>query len=507
MNYRIGIDVGGTFTDFLLVDEHGNFEIYKKPTTPEDPTIGVFDGLNAMATGIGIPLPDFRGLVDLMSPEEMRELQWQRLQRQIRYDYDNSIHYRRKMDEAGIRPNDIRTFEDFQQIPIMTKEEHRRVQQESIDRFGHPYGMITCAPLERIVRISATSGTTGTPTLYTLIKHDVEVVNEMHARKYWRAGLRPGHIVLQGLSLSMFTGGLPLSDGLQAMGLCCVPVGIDGGTKRLIDFLLLTKPHALIATPSFCEYLIERAPELTGKQASELGIKWFFCAAEPGGIESVRKRLREDFGARVFDHTGGGHAFHGICCGDEEYRGMHFVSPDHCVLEIVDPETKKPLDMVDGAAGEMVFTFIDWEGGPFLRYALGDIIQVFTKPCACGFPGMRFKILGRSDDMLIVKGVNVYPSAIQEAISDFVPRTTGVFKILLDKPGPLVRPPLRLRVEHGPGLVGDDIDRLATDLRVYMRDKLRITPELELVPPGSIKVEKGATGKVKLIEIQERQTQ
>jgi phenylacetate-CoA ligase len=440
--------------------------------------------------------------IETMPAEEMRELQWGRLQQQVRYDYDNSLHYRRKLDEAGISPDDIRSFEDFQQIPLMTKEEHRRAQQESIDRFGHPYGTVTCAPLDKIVRLSSTSGTTGTPTLYTLTAHDVNVVNEMHARKYWRAGLRPGHVVLQGLSLSMFTGGLPLSDGLQAMGLCCVPVGIDGGTKRLIDFLLLTKPHALIATPSFGEYLIEKAPSLTGKEAKDLGIRWFFCAAEPGGgIESVRKRLREGFGARVFDHTGGGHAFHGICCGDEEYRGMHFTSPDHCVLELVDPETKKPVEMTHGAIGEMVFTFIDWEGGPFLRYLLGDIIQVFTIPCECGFPGIRFKIVGRGDDMLIVKGVNVYPSAIQEAVSNFVPKTTGTFRILLDKPGPLVRPPLRLTIEHGSGLSHHEVAQLSTDLRAYMRDNLRINPELQLVPAGSMEVKKGATGKVKLVEI------
>ncbi len=385
--------------------------------------------------------------VETMSEEELRELQWKRLKKQIKYDYDHSIYFQEKFKKAGVKPKDIASLEDFQKVPLMTKDEHRRAQQESIERFGHPYGLVTCAPMEKIVRISSTSGTTGMPTLYTLTKHDVAVLNEMHARKYWRAGLRPGHVVLQALSLSMFTGGLPLSDGIQAMGLCCVPVGIEGGTKRIVDFLLLTRPQALIATPSFGEYLIEKSLSLTGKEAKDLGIRWFFCAAEPGGgINAVRKRLAEGFQARVYDHTGGGHAFHGICCGDEEYRGMHFISPDHCILELIDPETKKPVDMKDGAVGEMVFTFLDWEGGPFLRYVLGDILQIFTKPCVCGFPGIRFNILGRGDDMLIVKGVNIYPSAIKEAVARFHPRTTGVLKILLDKPGPLVKPPLKLQV-------------------------------------------------------------
>jgi phenylacetate-CoA ligase len=330
----------------------------------------------------------------------------------------------------------------------------------------------------------------------------VDVLNEMHCRKYWRAGLRPGHIVLQALSLSMFTGGLPLSDGLQAMGLCCVPVGIEGGTKRIIDFLELTKPQVIIATPSFGEYLIEKAPSLLGKEAKDLGIRWFFCAAEPGGgIPAVRERLHKGFNARVFDHTGGGHAFHGICCGDKEYRGMHFISPDHCILELIDPETKKPLKMADGAIGEMVFTFIDWEGGPFLRYVLGDMLQIYTKPCECGFPGIRFKILGRGDDMLIVKGVNIYPSAIKDAISHFHPRTTGALKILLDQPGPLVKPPLRLKLEYGPDVMQNELPILKEELKKYIRDNLRVNPEIELVPPDSIPLETGATGKVKLIEV------
>lgn len=440
--------------------------------------------------------------IETMSEEEMKGLQWKRLKKQLRYNYDHSIYYREKFKGAGLTPPDIRSFEDFQKIPLMTKDEHRQAQKESIERFGHPYGLMTCAPIEKIVRISSTSGTTGMPTLYTLTKHDVGVVNEMHCRKYWRAGLRPGHIVLQALSLSMFTGGLPLSDGIQAMGLCCVPIGIEGGTKRIIDILQLTKPQVLIATPSFGEYLIEKAPSLLGKEAKDLGIRWFFCAAEPGGgIPAVRERLRDGFNARVFDHTGGGHAFHGICCGDPEYRGMHFISPDHCILELIHPETKEPVEMKDGAIGEMVFTFIDWEGGPFLRYVLGDMLRIYTQPCACGFPGIRFKILGRGDDMLIVKGVNIYPAAIKDAISHFHPRTTGTLKILIDQPGPLVKPPLRLKVEYGMKVRQNELPILKEELKKYIKDNLRVNPEVELVPPNSIPLETGATGKVKLLEV------
>jgi phenylacetate-CoA ligase len=443
--------------------------------------------------------------IETLPSEEIKALQWQRLKEQLQYNFDHSEYYREeKFLKTGLTPNDIHTFEDFQKIPLMTKDEHRWIQEESLRRFGHPYGLITCAPTEKIIRINSTSGTTGQPTLYTLTKHDIDVLNEMHARKYWRTGLRAGHIVLQALSLSMFTGGLPLSDGLQAMGLCVVPVGIEGGTRRVLDFMELTKPNVLIATPSFGEYLIDQTPKLIRKEAGELGIRWFYCAGEPGaGIPSLKKKLQQGFGAKVFDHTGGGHAFHGISCDTDPYPGMHFVSPDHCILELVNPESKEPVEMVDRAVGEMVFTFIGWEGGPFMRYALGDLIQIFTKPCACGWPEMRFKILGRADDMLIIKGANVYPAAIKNAVGEFAPRTTGALRILLDRPGPRVKPPLKLRIEYGlENMSGGQKHALAMELTDYIREKLRVNPAIELVPPFSLPRD---SGKTSLIVIQKKQ--
>jgi phenylacetate-CoA ligase len=439
--------------------------------------------------------------IETLPPEDLKALQWRRLKKQLQYNYDHSEFYREeKFHKVNLTPKDINTFKDFHNIPLTTKDEHRWTQEESLRRFGHPYGLITCAPIEKIIRINSTSGTTGQPTLYTLTKNDIDVLNEMHARKYWRTGLRPGNIVLQALSLSMFTGGLPLADGLQAMGLCVVPVGIEGGTQRVLDFSLLTRPDVLIATPSFGEYLIEQTPKLIGKQARELGIRWFYCAGEPGaGIPSLRKKLQDGFGAKVFDHTGGGHAFHGISCDIEPYPGMHFISPDHCVLELVDPETHEPLAMTDGAIGEMVFTFIGWEGGPFMRYALGDLIQIFSEPCACGWPEIRFKILGRADDMLIIKGVNIYPAAIKSLVGEFVPDTTGALRIVLDGPGPLVTPPLKLRIEYGyQDMTDEDKNTFVRDLTDAMRDRLRINPKIELVPPQSLPRKAGKTSLIQI---------
>ncbi|MBW2302409.1 MAG: AMP-binding protein [Deltaproteobacteria bacterium] len=440
--------------------------------------------------------------IETLSRDEIRALQLKRLKEQVRYNYDRSPFYRAKFDQVGARPEDIQSFEDFTKIPVMTKDEHRRIQEESIERYGNPYALLACAPKEKIIRINSTSGTTGMPTLYTLTRHDVEIVNEMHARKYWRAGIRPGDVMLQALSLSMFTGGLPLSQGIMHMGACVVPVGIEGGTKRVLEFLRLTSPVAIIATPSFGQYLIEKCPRLTGKPATELGLRWFFCAGEPGGGNpEVRKVLAEGFGAKVFDHTGGGHAFHGISCDEppERFSGMHFVSEDHCLLELVDPGTKEPVKIEDGAVGEMVFTFLDWEGGPFMRYALGDMLQVFTKPCTCGMPGIRFKIIGRADDMLIVKGVNVYPEAIRTAVLKFTPRVTGFFRILLDKPGPLVPPPLNIRIEYGPGVKETDLSELEEQMVRYFKEEIRITPRFQWVPPETLPREKKKTRYVEVL--------
>jgi phenylacetate-CoA ligase len=249
--------------------------------------------------------------------------------------------------------------------------------------------------------------------------------------------------------------------------------------------------------------LIEQAPQLIGKKASELGIKWFFTAAEPGGGNpEMRKLLSEGFGgAKIFDHTGGGHGFHAATCEEppETCSGMHLMSADHCIVELIDPKTKKNIEIENGATGEMVMTFLDWEGGPFMRYAFGDIIQVFTDPCPCGRTGMKLKIIGRADDMLIVKGVNVYPEAIKKEILSFRPEVTGFFKILLDKPGPRVTPPLTLKVEYGSILEEKKVASLEERMLKQFKGNLRISPRFIWVPPDSIPRE---TKKTKYVEVE-----
>ncbi|GAB6061520.1 phenylacetate--CoA ligase family protein [Deferrisoma palaeochoriense] len=423
--------------------------------------------------------------VERLDGEALRDLQWTRLRRQVAYAYEASPFYRRWLDGAGVRPEDLTSWEAFRAVPVLTKDDLRRAQAESLAERGDPFGGICCAPRDRVVRVNATSGTTGTPTLYLLTAHDVAVVNEMHARKYWRAGIRPGHVMLQALSLSMFTGGLPLSQGIMHLGAAVVPVGVDGGSRRVLEFARLTRPDAIIATPSFGLHLIERCPALLGCDLRDLGLRWFFAAGEPGGSDpAIRARLEEGFGARVFDHTGGGHAFHAITC--ETNTGMHFVSADHCLLELVEPGTHRPVEPADGARGELVVTFLAWEGTPFLRASFGDVVELRTSPCPCGRPGPRISILGRADDMLIVKGVNLFPEAVRGLLEEFVPRVTGHFRIVLSGPGPRVDPPLRLRVERGEGVEGAALAQLEREIVDAMRDRLRVRPVIEWVAPGAL---------------------
>ncbi len=191
---------------------------------------------------------------------------------------------------------------------------------------------------------------------------------------------------------------------------------------------------------------------------------------------------------------GGAWGFFMVSC--REHRGMHIVSPDLCLVEAIDPETAQAVPIEDGTVAEMAFTSLDWEAGPILRYNMGDITEFLTAPCACGLPGTRYRILGRADDMLIVKGINVYPAAVRNVVAGFMPRVTGAMRIVLDEPGPKITPPLQLRIEHGPDVGQDDLLTLCAELEDRIRDLLRFRPQIELIPPGSLE---RSTHKTKLI--------
>jgi phenylacetate-CoA ligase len=273
------------------------------------------------------------------------------------------------------------------------------------------------------------------------------------------------------------------------MGVRSVNVGLEGGSEAVLRFAELTRAETLVATPSLLEYLVERSPEILGKPIGALPIRRLISGGEPGaGLPETRQMLVTTFDAELFDFIGPTSQFGYVSCLSPEYQGMHNVAADLHVWaeDLVDPETKEPIDVTDGVIGEGYMTDLAREAGPVLKYAYGDILQVFTEPCGCGLPGNRIKMLSRADDMLIVKGVNVYPSAVKSVIEGFQPRTTGAMRIVLTQPPPMVPPPLRLVVELGGGTDQQDQSTLRDHIRAKLHYQLRFTPEIDFVAANTL---------------------
>jgi phenylacetate-CoA ligase len=433
-------------------------------------------------------------------PTQDDEATQQRLRRQIAYCLKTPF-YRELFERHSIDPTKIRTLDDVRNMPVLvTPEIHRQAQEASVDRDGHPFGTYLAAPVEDVISVSSTSGTTGTPTLYAFTAHDVAVTDKLWQRALRFVGVEPGDCVLQGFGLSMYLAGLPLVRALERMGARPVPIGAEAGAEKLLRMARMVRPRVLACTPSYAEHLLERVPEVLGMSARDLGIEIIICAGEPGaGLPEVRRKLQEGWGAQVYDMLGGAHGIMMSSCDHAEYQGMHVLGNDYSVsTHLVDPTSGDPLDITDGISGERVKTSIEWEAQPPLRYSVGDIYQVFTDPCPCGRAGDRVKVLGRVDDLLIVKGVKIYPAAVKNLVNGFVPEATGEMRIVLSQKPPRVVPPLRLRVEYRAGLDQAGQEGLRDQIVQAMHSRLTIRPEVELVPAGTLpRTEK----KQQLIEI------
>ena len=438
---------------------------------------------------------------ETMPRDALQELQWQKLKKQIRYIYDKSEFYRDKFREIGIHPDNIQTIQEFRELPIfMNKIIDRETQEVTREKYGHPFGEYLCVAPQDVRAIHSTSGTTGLPVFEAFSKHDITVQSEVLARTFWRSGLRPGDYVIHATGLSMWLAGMVPMRAYEYMGIAGIPVGAESGVGRVLQFAKLIKAKGMFCIPSFAEYMIRKSPEVAGINARDLGIQIIIAVGEPGaGIPETRRMLVGGFNAKLYDSTGGIWGFGAISCDSEDYHGMHLVCEDYHYLDIVDPETKKPIDMSGGGGvGEMVHTALEWEAAPSFRYALGDMIELITEPCPCGMPGMRMKYIGRVDDLIIVKGVNVYPSAIKGVVDSFIPRVTGEMRIVLNTPPPRVEPPLRMKVEYGPNMDKGELDQLRQQLENAISSSLRVHPAIELVPPNSLVID--PSKKAKLIE-------
>ena len=434
----------------------------------------------------------FLDQMNQMSPDEIREYQESKLKTQLRYCYDHSEFYREKFDSLGLKPEDIRSMEDLRNLPIfMRKDDERKSAEASLEKYGHPFGLHLCAPVDEIYLTGTTSGTTGTPTFsYTFTKKDMEFLSPRIAKRLSLAGVAKGDRVAFFFALGIYATTMTLW-GLRELGALPIDIDARAGSEVFLRFIELTRPTFIACTPSFAEYLIKKAPEILGKEVQEFRLKGLLTTGEIGiGIPEIKKKLETAYGCRVYDYWAPCGNAPAISCDSDVYYGLHAIAPDVCTSydDLVDPITKKPVDSdVDGAIGEMVHTNLQREACPAVKYAYGDVVQVFTKECpGCGFKGKRVKVIGRADDMLIVKGVNVYPTAIKNVISTFIPDVTGEMRVVLESPPPRVVPPLKLKVEHGSHVGREELPGLASRLAQALHDAIKIRPEIKLVPPGTL---------------------
>lgn len=413
----------------------------------------------------------------------LRELQWEKLQHRLREAYDVSPYWRRRLDEAGARPERITSWKAFAElVPPYVKADYRELADSCDNSMPEILRQLLGSAAGEMVTIATTSGTTGAPTPYPLTPRDLHLWGEVARRAVWRAGVRPGDMVLQGFGLSMFLAGVPVVMAMAEMGVSAIPVGAEAGTDAILKFARLFRPQAMFCTPSLADYLIETAGDRDVDLAA-LGIRKIFAGGEPGaGIPQVRKRIEDAFGATLYDFAGA----LGASCGTAEYRGMHWLVDDLAVMELVDPVTHELVPFEDGAEGLGVYTPLEAPGLLGIRQSNGDLLRVHTGPCSCGRTGWRYEFIGRDDDMLKVKGVMVYPLAIDNVVQSFVPELTGQFRIVLDEPPPRVTPPLRLTVEHGDGVQDEQLAALESRLLEEIHRALKLRPKIEWVEPNSL---------------------
>jgi phenylacetate-CoA ligase len=417
--------------------------------------------------------------VETLPGEELEAMQLEKLRTQLGGLVDRSPFYRRKLAGAGFDPARLTSLADLRHAPFTTKEELRESQIEH-----PPLGDYAGVDLVDVVRVHSSSGTTGRPSYVGITARDRESWTEAVSRVYYCEGVRREDVVIHGFGLGFFVGGLPLKDAIENIGATFVPIG-TGASERLVTSIRDLGGTILTCTPSYAGYLAEYVRERLEMEPSELGLRRILLGAEPGGaIPAVRKRIASDFEAFVTEGLGNADLVPVYAANCDELAGNHMLVPDLLHLELIDPDTDEPIDWEDGAEGELVATHLDRDCAALVRFRVRDRVVVWTSPCACGRTAPRITCRGRTDDMLIVAGVNVWPSAIKDVVTKLHPRTTGALQILLPAPGPRVEPPLRIQVEYGDE--ERNLPALKAEIEQHLRDALIIPADVELVPPETL---------------------
>jgi len=417
--------------------------------------------------------------IETMPLEDVRAMQAFKLRRQLASVAGRSGFYARKFAGAGFEPGSVKGIEDLARVPFTEKQELRDSQLAA-----PPLGDHAGVEMGDTVRVHSSSGTTGRPSYVGITRADRDRWTETVSRVYWCEGVRPHDVLIHGFGLGFFVGGLPLKDGIENIGATFVPIG-TGASDRIVTSIQNLGGTVLTCTPSYANYLAEYVRDKFDADPRELRLERILLGAEPGGaVPAVRQRIADTYGAFVTEGLGNADVspvYAGTC---DELDGNHFVAPDYIALELIDPDSGEVLPWEDGADGELVATHIERDCVPLVRFRTRDRVVVGTSPCPCGRTGPRITCVGRTDDMLIVNGVNVWPSAVSDVIADLHPRTTGAMQVMLLAPPPKVEPPLHLQVEYG--LEASDLALERAEVEGLLRDRLIVKADVELVPPGTL---------------------
>ncbi|MBC3191709.1 phenylacetate--CoA ligase family protein [Pseudonocardia sp. C8] len=420
--------------------------------------------------------------IEAAAPADARRVQDERLREQVAYLAEHSAFYRGKIGAEALSA--VRDVDDLASLPFTEKQELR----DSLAA-APPLGYHVAADPAEIVQIQASSGTTGSPSYVGLTVGDIRTWCELGARALYANGFRPGDRMLHGFGMSKgFVGGIPVVQIAQYMGIVDIPVGAEAGVERLLRVQADQRPELLIGTPHFLAYLAEQAPSVVGVPARELGVRAMSVGGEPGGGQpAVRENLQSLWGATSREMLGGTDiacTYWGEC---EAADGMHFLSPDLMVAELIDPESGERVEPVEGATGELVYTALARRASPLLRFRTRDHVVVTGTECPCGRTGYKVRCVGRTDDMLIVRGINVFPSAVKDIVLGLRPEATGEMRIRADFEGHSTQKPLPVVVEHAAGLAPDRHDELRCTMEDRVRSALNVKIAVELVPEGTLK--------------------
>jgi phenylacetate-CoA ligase len=429
--------------------------------------------------------------LETMPSDRLREADDRHLQDQIAYAHQNSSYYRRRLAAAGVDPASVRSVDELVRLPFSSKDELRHEQATN-----KPLGEYRCAPMEEIVRIHGTSGTTGRMLLTGLTANDVSLVAECGARSLWAAGMRPDDVVFHVFNYSVYSGGVTDHLSAEHLGAAVMPIGV-GQSKLFVELAEQADPTAVHSTPSYPLYLARKMRTEMKRDPHELGLKKGFFGGEPGaGIPAVQQQLRDELGLEPFDANYGMSEVVSLFAAECDQRdGLHFCGQGAIIVELIQPDSGQVLPLATGVEGELVYTSINREATPLLRYRSGDVAHIISSaPCACGRTSFRFRIMGRSDDMLWVRGVNVFPRAVEQLMAAMRPRTTGNFQIIVPGPGALDH--LTLRVEHGADVTKAELPGLARALQEACSEQLRAPAQVTLVPPGSLPVSERKTKRI-----------